>query len=181
MNLKAVGLAIFAAFPSASAEEMAGSIALLHPESVIDQRLGGDVHGLAEFIKATTRAFQEVITNSEVQTRTCFVVAFGRGYLSQGWIVGDGISDAHKRAFSDKVQNLKTPRIKEGFVAFEVSGRNSAAAKKQDDKESPPPIPDEWKQFIKKSGRANLSIDQILENVLTRASKTNNKRDSERG
>jgi hypothetical protein len=166
--MRACCLAVLIGLTVTCLADPADSIVLLQPDQIIGQRLKGDAKDAADFMKSCMDAFEKVVPLAEVRSRACFVVAIGRGYRSQGWVIGDGVTELQRNAFNAKLQDLNTPELKEGFVAFEVLGKNSEAAKKHGTKEFAPPLPDEWKQLVAKEGGVAMHTDQVLERLLTK-------------
>jgi hypothetical protein len=166
--MKACYLAVLFGLTIPCFADPADPIVLLQPDQIIGQRLKDDAKGLADFMTSCINAFEKVVPGADVRSRACFVVAFGRDYRLQGWVIGNGITDLQRKEFNAKLQDLKTPELKEGFVAFEVLGKNSEAAKKQGTKEFAPPMPDEWRQLVEKAGGRPMDTDQVLEKLLTK-------------
>ena len=140
---------------------------LYQPDQILATRLI-DVKELADLTIVTQEVWKEILPSKEVRSKTAVVVAFGEGYLLQAWALGEGVTKQHQHELTKKLQTQRIPRLKEGFVAISIRGKNlNASAGTVGDPNFTAPVPPEWIEVTKKENRV-MHTDEILEKIMIR-------------
>lgn len=136
------------------------NIVLYQPDDVVQKRLPGAGH-LAAYLQKLQTAATETFADTTKADALDIVVAVRPGGKARVWLSGSTLDAGTLQSLREKLEAIPPVQVKDGPVAFAISGRIAGGATVGEE----PPMPQEWQEAVKKLPQPVVIPDGLLDTV----------------